>query len=325
MSKRMITDIIKQLRDALTERYPDLTTCQQTAWWMLEAVTHIDKAHLIVKESIELSEQQQDTLHNWIYQQVHHHKPLQYILGSVPFDDLDIIVRPPVLIPRPETEEWTMHFIFKLKKANITQLTILDLCSGSGCIGLALANALPQSHVYAVDISPLAIELGKQNAEHNKINNITFIQSDLYAALPKDLRFDMIVSNPPYIPANQWTTLDASVAEWEDPRALIADDNGLAIIKDIVANAPFYLQPNNQLARYKIPQLIIEIDSPQAETVKQLYRDAGFVTIAVKKDLEGKERIVVGSMHCVADTEDESGDNQLHVHPSTSHSRSHCC
>ena len=157
-----VTEIISGIKEKLSPRYADPTLCQQTAWWMLEAVTKIDKAHLIARETIELTYEQEHAVDNWIFQQVHQHIPLQYLLGSTPFDDLEILVEPPTLIPRPETEEWTMHIIHLLKKIEDQKLTILDLCSGSGCIGLSIAHAYPKSHVYAADISPQAISLGKK-------------------------------------------------------------------------------------------------------------------------------------------------------------------
>lgn len=302
MHKKRVSDLLQIIQEQISPVYPIAGIRRQNAWWMLEALTKMNKAHLITAEHIELSTDQQTTLDEWIYKQVHNHMPLQYILGSVPFDNLDIIVQPPILIPRQETEWWCMHVIYTLKKTHINNLTILDLCSGSGCIGLALADAFPDATVYAVDISPHAVALGQLNAQHNNITNITFIESDLFTALPKDIRFDIIVSNPPYIPDTQWQTLDLSVSQWEDHQALIADDAGLAIIKKIIAQAPQYLKTDPLLTSHKIPQLIIEIDSPQAELVKQLYQDAGFVNIATKKDLEERERIVIGSLPDVANT-----------------------
>ena len=242
MHKKRVSDLLQIIQEQISPVYPIAGIRRQNAWWMLEALTKMNKAHLITAEHIELSTDQQTTLDEWIYKQVHNHMPLQYILGSVPFDNLDIIVQPPILIPRQETEWWCMHVIYTLKKTHINNLTILDLCSGSGCIGLALADAFPDATVYAVDISPHAVALGQLNAQHNNITNITFIESDLFTALPKDIRFDIIVSNPPYIPDTQWQTLDLSVSQWEDHQALIADDAGLAIIKKIIAQAPQYLK-----------------------------------------------------------------------------------
>lgn len=303
MSEIAVVDIIRLLEEQLATRYPDKILQNQTAWWMLEAITKQHKAYLLAHKTIDLTVQQQQALNNWIHQQVHQHMPLQYLLGSVPFGDLEILVEPPILIPRPETEEWCMNLIEQLKRIQNTSLTILDLCSGSGCIGLALAQALPASHVYAIDIAQQAIQLGMVNAQHNAIQNITFINSDLFTQAP-NITFDLIVSNPPYIPTEEWQELDLSVTKWEDPHALIADDHGLKIIKQIITQAPRYLKSNTELAQHGIYQLTIEIDPPQAQAVCNLLHDAGFVHTAITKDLEGKERIVSGSLVDVADTKD---------------------
>lgn len=304
MTGTAVVDIIKLLQEQLATRYPDTTLQQQTAWWMLEAVTKKNKAYLLAHETIELTVQQQNALNNWIHQQVHQHMPLQYLLGAVPFGDLEVLVEPPILIPRPETEEWCMDLIEQLQKLEDQSISILDLCSGSGCIGLALAHALPHAQVYAVDIAPEAIQLGVMNAQHNDVENITFIESDLFTNIPENTHFDLIVSNPPYIPSQEWQELDLSVTKWEDPVALIADDQGLEVIRRIINQAPSYIKQNTAFAQHDIPQFVMEIDPPQAETVCTLLQDAGFNTVTTKKDLERKERIVMGSMSHVANAKD---------------------
>jgi len=304
MAGTAVVDIIKHLQSQLTHRYKDTVLQRQTAWWMLEAITKKSKAQLIAQDRILLTEQQQNALSNWIYQQVNQHLPLQYVLGSVPFCDLEILVEQPTLIPRPETEEWCAYIITQLKQLHNHSITVFDLCSGSGCIGLAIAHALPNAQVYAVDISSQAIELGRKNAQHNNITNITFIESDLFSNMPENMLFDLIVANPPYIPSDQWQKLDLSVTKWEDPGALIADDVGLKVIKQIVSQVQRYIKSNKQFAQLGIPQFVVEIDSFQVQTVVDLLQQAGFVQVSSKKDVEGKERIVMGSIDSVANSKD---------------------
>jgi len=300
-----VIDSIKQLEEKLKNRYSDPALRHQTAWWMLEAISKKSKVDLIAHRIIVLNEQQQKALDNWIYQQVNQHMPLQYVLGSVPFDDIEILVEPPILIPRPETEEWCVDIINQLKKLDHHDLTILDLCSGSGCIALAIAKAFPDATIYAVDISPQAIALGQVNAQHNTISSVTFIESDLFKNLPDSIRFDLIVSNPPYIPSKKWQELDLSITKWEDPAALIAHDHGLEIIKQIIEKTPYHLKINRSMREKNIPQFVMEIDSPQAKIVANLLHQADFVAVGIKKDLEGKDRIVVGSVADVAITKDK--------------------
>lgn len=222
--------------------------CQQTnlaqyqAWWIIEFVTQKSKAQLLAHK-YELSADEQLHIERIITDLVVHHKPLAYILGFVPFLDLHIQVTPPILIPRPETEEWVNNSIAQLQKEGCIPKTILDIGTGSGCIALAFAKAFPHASVIAVDINQEALELAHKNAQHNNISNITFMHSNLFDAISPATKFDLIVSNPPYISREQHSFMDASVTNWEDHGALFAQDEGLALIKKIITNAPHWLLP----------------------------------------------------------------------------------
>ena len=172
-----ITDIIKNSTEQLKKHF-DFP--EQHAWWILESITNKKKANLIAHETITLTSDQQQKLDSWIDQLINKNIPLQYLIGSVPFIDLEILVETPTLIPRPETEEWCVNLIEQLNKLSHKKLTVLDLCSGSGCITLALAQAFPAAHVYGLDISDKAIALAQKNAIHNRISNATFLHSDLF-------------------------------------------------------------------------------------------------------------------------------------------------
>lgn len=290
-----IFDLIEQIAKQLAPRYEDYTLCHQYAWWMVQAVKHEKQASLIGQNKIHLTTDQHKTLYIWIEKQVKEYMPLQYLLQAMPFNDVAIFVEPPILIPRPETEEWCASLIDSLKSANIKQISILDLCSGSGCIALSLAKAIPHSSFFASDISEQAVALGKRNAQHNKINNVQFLKSDLFDQIPP-YTFDIIVSNPPYIDEQEWQYLDQGVARWEDKQALIAPDGGLAIIKKIIERAQGYLQKNEKLVQANIPQLLIEIDHTQGAQVKDIMEKAGFTCVQIKQDLEGKDRVATASM-----------------------------
>jgi release factor glutamine methyltransferase len=295
-----VIDLIHDSEHQLRMVYSDATMCHQYAWWLLEKLTGKPKAQLIVQDTISLSTADHNTLQEWLQKLVDEHMPIQYILGTVPFNDVDIIVKPPTLIPRPETEEWIINLIEKLRSARASSaseqpLIILDLCTGSGCIAVALAHALPHATIYAIDISNAALLLTQENCKHNGITNVVCIKSDLFEALPPDITFDLIVSNPPYVTEHEWCTLDVSVTHWEDKKALVANDNGLAIIERIIKAAPKFLKPNADLQANNIPQLTIEIGYLQGPSVKQLMDAAGYKNTQIIKDLEGKDRIVVGS------------------------------
>ncbi len=259
----------------------DLT--EQQAWWLLEYVTKKNRSQL--QFSCEkLTEQQQADLEKYIHQLSYEHKPLAYILGWVPFLDLELNVSPPTLIPRPETEFWVFHLIEELKNKSPKNLTILDIGTGSGCIALSLAQAFPQAQIYAIDIAQTALDLAQENAQRNNITNVTFLPSNLFANLPKNLQFDLIVSNPPYIdPA---VSLEKNVLNWEDHGALFAPNKGLHIIEHIIAQTPAYLKKNNELDY----QLVMEIDASQAAPIHELTAKYTCSNVIIKQDQFDRDR-----------------------------------
>lgn len=215
-----------------------------------------------------------------------HRQPLAYILGTQPFMGLSIRVTNEVLIPRPETEEVVAEAIALLEPRRAEPLTILELGTGTGCIALALASALPQATVYATDIAPAALKLAQQNAmDHNLGQRIRFIQEDLFK---EDARLkgwaDLVISNPPYIPTKEIPRLDAEVLK-EPVLALDGGRDGLDALRAIIAAAPRYLKPGGWL--------VLEIGSGQGKAVLLLLEKAGFEARLVKKDLQGHDRIAV--------------------------------
>lgn len=290
--------LIQKIAHALESIYPNSIEQQQTAWWMLEAITQSSQAHLIAQSIIDLSDEQEQKLIEWIRLHTEEKEPLQYLLGNVPFGSLTINVRPPILIPRPETEELVVWLIDKLKKLKTKSISILDLCTGSGCIGLLLAKELPKSNICATDISLDALNLAKENAQINHINNIRFIHSDVFETLNASKeKFDLIIANPPYITAKEYKKLDPMVSKWEDKNALTAEHEGLGIIEKIIKGAPLFIVQNEEMKLLNIPQLIIEIGYRQGNKVKELLAGALFNHIRIKKDLEGKDRVALARIN----------------------------
>jgi release factor glutamine methyltransferase len=297
-----VTYYINYIRTKLAAAYDDPTLCQQYAWWMLQSVCDKTRTELIIQDTLMLSTEQKQQIDRWIMHLVDEHMPIQYLLGSVPFADLDILVEPPTLIPRPETEEWCLHIIEHLTLLDNATIKILDIATGSGCIAIALAYHLPRARIVATDTADTALELTEKNIEHNLIRNVTTLKSDLFASIPCGERFDMIVSNPPYIAPSEFDTLEKTVTQWEDHGALIAQDNGLAIIKQIIVQAPSFIHTNNEMKQKDIPQLVIEIGYAQGTAVKELMRAAHYNDVLVHKDLEGKDRFVTGRIDNVANS-----------------------
>ena len=161
-------------------------------------------------------------------------EPVAYILGSAFWHDLELYVDDRVLIPRPETES-LLDFVLAITKGTNPKV-ILDLCTGSGCLAIALARAFPQAEVFAVDISQAALSVAKLNAEKYGCSSITFLEGDvsdrsLYQSLKKP---DIITANPPYVSFSEWASLDISVKNYEPKLALCAEEEGLALGRAIL-------------------------------------------------------------------------------------------
>lgn len=268
------------LIQTLNAAYHDLFLATQHAHWLAE---HI---HTTCKDPA----QQKNLCHQFLTRIIVDHEPIQYILGSIPFCSIDITLKPPILIPRPETEEWVDALCTQIKHNISTSITILDIGTGSGAIALAIAHAIPNAQVYAVDILAAAVALAQDNKLKNNISNCTIMESNLFEAV-KSMSFDLIVSNPPYISASEYATLDASVTKWEDKNALVADANGFAIIQKIIDTAPQFLKVKSPLKTAQIPQLWIEIGYNQGQHIKEYLSQQNNVHAQIKKDYAGNDRI----------------------------------
>lgn len=274
--------------------YESTHHAQRVAWWFLEGITKKNRTQLLTHTTLSLSESQQKQLARWIHAHTVEHYPLQYLLGSVPFGPLEILVEPPTLIPRPETEEWCFNLIQSLAPLAHTPLRILDMCTGSGCISLSLAQAFPQATVYGVDISDAALALAEKNAAHNHLTNVRFFKSNLFETLNAEAPFDLIVSNPPYINPDVWHELSPVVSLWEDRRALVAGNQGLELIQSITRIAPAFLTKYSPLTLHGFPRLVMEIGYDQGSAVQELFIEAGFGTVRILTDSAERDRVVLG-------------------------------
>ena len=324
-----IYNFIQDLKNKLIPVCSTEREAEQQAVWMLEELTQKTYSEILQKQEIKITKSQQIKLDNWIEQRVKEQKPIQYIFGHILFGDLDLILEPPILIPRPETEEWCFWLIEKLKKVEKDQINILDLGTGTGCIALSLAKSLPNSTVVGVDINEKAIALAKKNKKINKIENAYFIKSDFYNDIKQELstlelstlelstlelstlelptrelknkkidinKFDLIVSNPPYITLNDWKSLDNVVRKWEDKRALVSN-SGLAAYKEIVFGAKKWLNLSKNAIKHEklnIPKIVLELGKGQENAVKQLLEEQNFTKIEFFKDLNKINRWIIG-------------------------------
>lgn len=211
------------------------------------------------------------------------HEPIAYILGDWEFFSLPLYMQSPMLIPRPETE----HLVEAvLDYVGDRPATVADLCTGTGCVAVAVARNAPACRVVAADINPEAVALARRNAERNGVaERMAFAVGDLFDALePGMAPLDAIGVNPPYVEEGAWPKLAPDIRLYEDPRALISGADGLDLIRRIVQGAPGWLKPRGLLA--------LEIGMRQYEAVEAMLRRCGFTDIAFRRDLAGLVRIV---------------------------------
>jgi release factor glutamine methyltransferase len=213
-------------------------------------------------------------------------EPLQHITGSISFCGFEIAVNRNVLVPRPETEllaELGWQF---LSTFNPQPSTALDFGTGSGCIAIALAAKCPAAKIIATDISADVFALAKENtARNNVVERIEFLQGDGFSALPKDERFDLIVSNPPYIPSAEIETLQPEVRDYDPRSALDGGVDGLDFYRKISMEAKLFLKPDGKI--------MLEFGDGHAEAIKKIFENEKWIVEAVKDDYSQRARILI--------------------------------
>ena len=225
-------------------------------------------------------------------------EPYQHIVGSTSFCGLEIAVNRQVLVPRPETEllaeagwEWLkQHSTFNIQhstsKKPAAAPSALDFGTGSGCIAIALAVKCPAARVLAVDLSAEALELARQNAKQNSVmERIKFANGDGFAAVPPGQRFDLIISNPPYIASAEIATLDPEVRDFDPRAALDGGADGLDFYRLLAARAAEFLQPNGKL--------MVEFGDGQADALKKLFEIEMWIVEAVRADYTQRPRLLI--------------------------------
>ncbi len=211
-------------------------------------------------------------------------EPVAYLVGYKEFFSLPFKVTPDVLIPRPETEILVLEAVEIAKASSATRLTLLDLCTGSGCIAVAAAKAAAKFEATATDLSEAALAIARHNAEANGVNDrVAFLAGDLFAALPADATFDLIVSNPPYVADSEYEGLAPDIRLHEPASALLAGPDGMHILHRIAEEAPARLNPNGHL--------LVELDPAQANQFADLL-GSNFREVRIVKDLAGQARVV---------------------------------
>lgn len=261
---------------------------------VMEHITGWRKIDRIINKNDILSLQQQELLEKYSAELLEH-KPVQYVLHEAWFGGMKFYVDENVLIPRPETEElveWVVEETRSSSWPNAGQelLTILDIGTGSGCIPIALKKKLPGARIFSCDVSEAALNIAKRNARENSADihflHLDFLNNSSRALLPQP---DIIVSNPPYVPIGDKAAMMQNVVAYEPHLALFVEDSNPLIFYDAIACfATEKLSTNGKL--------FIETHENQARNVKQMLAEKGFQQVEIKKDMQGRDRMIKATM-----------------------------
>lgn len=279
----------RQLMFQLFELYDDREAAN-IADLVMENITGWTKIDRVVNKTVPLSAMQQQQLHDYT-RALLANMPLQYVLHEAWFFGMKLYVDENVLIPRPETEELADWIVkekstFKSQHSKTTAEKLVDIGTGSGCIPLAIKKNLPGIEVHAVDISEGALEVAKKNAAKQQLH-IHFHQLDILDAdaTQSMAQFDIIVSNPPYIPQSDKATMAANVLQYEPHLALfVENEDPLLFYKAIAEFAHTHLKPGGYI--------YLEIHEEMAQAATALYTEKKFTDIELRKDLQGRDRML---------------------------------
>jgi release factor glutamine methyltransferase len=275
-----IADLLAIARDRL--RAAGISEHAREASSLLEAATGSDRAFIIAHPEFEPTPQDQSLFHEYVARRAGR-EPFHYIIGSKEFHGLEFEVSPAVLIPRPETEllvEQAVSFLSSLPNPRFCEVGV-----GSGCISLSILSQLPEASGIGLDISAEALAVARRNAlRHQVANRLELRLSDLFKSVSSKETFDVVISNPPYIPQDDIPNLEPEVRDFEPRSALSGGGDGLDLIRPIIAGSRHLLAPHGAL--------MLEIGQGQAETVCVILERAEWSGIATYQDLQDIPRVI---------------------------------
>ncbi len=257
-----------------------IADAKNDAWLLLAMVCKINRTYYYVHMDEELTIEQSKEYENLLKKRAEH-VPLQYITGEQEFMGLPFKVSPAVLIPRQDTETLVEEALKVIKPG----MKVLDLCTGSGCILISILKNVTGVEGLGIDISKQALIVAKENAKLNDVE-VSFERSDLFEMVTDT--YDVIVSNPPYIPTDVISGLMPEVAQFEPVQALDGKEDGLYFYRKIVKECRKYLTEDGKI--------LFEIGHDQGQAVSEMLTYAGFSNVRVVKDLAGNDRVVIGGL-----------------------------
>lgn len=278
MSGKILTLQMIYKEGAETLEHAGIPDAKLDTWYLLEYVTGISRASYFGDPKREVPKEQAESYREVILRRAGH-IPLQHITGEQEFMGYTFLVNPDVLIPRQDTETLTEEAL-KFTKPG---MKVLDMCTGSGCILISLLKSCPGLKGTGCDISEKALKMARENGRRLQVE-ASWIQSDLFEQISE--RFDLIVSNPPYIRTGVIEELQEEVRLHDPWIALDGKKDGLYFYRRIIAESTGYIRDNGAM--------MFEIGHDQAEDVVRLMEEAGYTQIRVKKDLAGLDRVVTG-------------------------------
>lgn len=277
---------IQKLLNWITEYFTSkgIDSPRLSAELLLAYVLVMKRIDLYTNFDKSVSKENLDHLHDLV-KRAACNEPISYLTGKTQFYSFELNVTPDCMIPRPETEllvERAIEFL----QARIGPQLVCDLCTGCGCIAIAIAKNLPGSSIIATDISNTALAVAAKNVERYRLNNrIKLLCGDLFHPFSDTNKFDLIVCNPPYVSTTEFEKLDKNVKDYEPKIALLAGIDGLDIYRRIAKDVDAFLKPD--------AALILEVGYNQGQAVSQLLEQAScFAEINIKKDSSANDRVV---------------------------------
>lgn len=270
-------ELLARGRSFLEEK--QVSDAETDSFLLLEYVTGMNRGQFFLK-SREAAKSEEAKKYDMLLKRRGNHIPLQHITGKQEFMGLSFLVNEHVLVPRQDTE-----CLVELALPYVKGKKVLDMCTGSGCIAVSLAALGETGECHAADISEKALEIARQNIAENHAE-VTLIKSNLFESVSG--KYDVIVSNPPYIPPKVIETLSEEVREHEPRLALDGGEDGLEFYRRITSESKEYLTAGGYL--------FYEIGCEQAEDVKAIMRNEGFLEVECRKDYAGNDRVVYGKL-----------------------------
>ena len=303
-------ELINHITEQLLPAYP-ADEANALAWWIAEELTGLSRTELQFGcKGTNFSSHMQEI--ETIIDRLLHFEPIQYIFGHTLWNGLDLKVTPSTLIPRPETAELVERINLKSEILNLkSQIHVLDVGTGSGCIAIALKKAHPEWSVTGIDISPEAIEIARENARRNNVE-VDFYVADIFSPSMgesegasnlkfqiSNLKYDVVVSNPPYICESEKVSMKSNVLDYEPSTALFVPDSDPLLFYRRIAELQTRRSPNSKQGEAQPPKplfLFFEINEAYGPQLSAMLESIGYTNIQIHKDIYGKDRIIEARM-----------------------------